>query len=209
MAKQSTAVTTDPRDNDESAVLLAALNLITEKGYHNTSLADIAGLSGLKSSNAIYKFFKNKQAIAEALYDNILDSLSCSIDEIRRTKKKPAEQLREIISLLFVLTEEAPDVMRFIFLVRHQEFLPGEKSLQQSPPFVKLRKIMQSGIKSGEIRITDATRAYTYFFGVIEHTLRMILTGALKKKATTYQEEAWTIAWQTVSRNTLAESSGG
>ena len=65
-------------------ILLAALKLFAEKGFFNTSLTEIAETAGMKSSSAVYHHFKNKQAIATQLYANILDSLSISIDNIRR-----------------------------------------------------------------------------------------------------------------------------
>lgn len=181
-------------------ILLAALKLFTEKGYFNTSLTDIVKASGLKSTNSIYKHFKNKQAIADALYGNILDSLNCSIDDIRRRNKKFSDQLREVTGLLFALTDEAPEVMKFLLLIQHQEFLPDEKLLQDTAPFVKLKKIIQAGIKSGEIKAIDALRAYTYFFGVINNTLKMVLSGELDKKAEVYQSETWVTAWHCIAR---------
>ena len=69
-------------------VLLVALKLFAQKGYFNTSLTDIKEACGLKTTSGIYQHFKTKQSIAEALFDNILDSLSISIDDIRRRNRK-------------------------------------------------------------------------------------------------------------------------
>ena len=95
-------------------ILRAALKLFTEKGYFNTSLADIAEASGAKTAAGIYKHFKNKQEIASALYEWIVNSLSISIDDIRRHNRKSSDQLREIVDLFFRLTDDAPEIMRFI-----------------------------------------------------------------------------------------------
>ncbi len=181
-------------------ILLAALKLFTEKGYFNTSLTDITEASGVKSTNSIYKHFKNKQAIAEALYGNILDSLSCSIDDIRRRNKKSSDQLREVTGLLFALTNDAPDIMKFLLLIQHQEFLPDEKKLQDTAPYIKFMKIIQAGIKAGEIKAIDALRAYSYFFGIINNTLRLILSGVLDKRADVYLSETWLTAWNSIAR---------
>ena len=110
----------------QDEILLAALKLFAEKGYFNTSLTDITEATGLKTTSGIYQHYKNKQMIAKALYANILDSLSISIDDIRRRNKKPSEQLREVVGLLFRLTQEAPDVMEFLLVIKVHEFLPDE-----------------------------------------------------------------------------------
>ncbi len=182
------------RDN----VLTAALKLFTKKGYFNTSLNDIAELSGVKNTAGIYKHFKNKQEIARALYTWIIDRLSVSIDDIRRRNRKSPEQLREIVDLWFRLTDEAPEIMRFLLILKVDEFLPDEKPLMETPPFTKILRVLQGGIKAGEIRAADEYRAYCHFFGIIEVTLKQVLTGALKKKADYYQNDAWLTAWSTI-----------
>ncbi len=181
-------------------ILLAALKLFTEKGYFNTSLVDIAELSGVKNSAALYKHFKNKQEIARALYTWIIDRLSVSIDDIRRRNRKSSEQLREIVDLWFRLTDDAPDIMRFLLLLNVNEFLPDEIKLMETPPFIKILRILHGGIKAEEIKTVDSQRAYCYFFGVIENTLTQILSGALKKPADFYQNDTWEIAWSTISK---------
>jgi AcrR family transcriptional regulator len=180
------------------AILQTSLKLFAKQGYFNTSLTDIKDAVGIKTTAGIYQHFKNKQAIASALYGYILDSLSISIDDIRRRNRKASEQLREIVDLLFKLTDEAPEVMQFLMLMKIDEFLPDEKPLLETAPFIKIKKIFQSGIRDGEMRQLDPLLAYTYFFGIIHYTLRMILTGDLTKEADSYQAQAWLAAWNTV-----------
>ncbi len=179
-------------------ILQAALKLFAQKGYFNTSLTDIKDAVGLKTPSGIYQHFKNKQAIAEALYGNILDSLSISIDDIRRRNRKSSEQLREIVDLLFRLTDDMPEVMQFLITLKVSEFLPEQKPLLNTPPFIKIKKIFQIGIREGEIRSLEPLLAYNYFFGIITHTLKMVLSGDLEKNADDYQSQAWLTAWNTV-----------
>ncbi len=188
------------KDKEElrNDILVAALKLFAEKGYFNTSLTEIAELSGAKTSAGIYKHFKNKQEIAQGLYLWIIDRLSVSIDDIRRRNRKSSDQLREIVDLWFRLTDEAPEVMRFLLVLNISEFLPEEKSIMETSPFVKIIKILQNGIKEGEIKAIDGQRAYCHFFGIIENTLKQVLTGNLKKKADYYEGDAWLSAWATI-----------
>jgi AcrR family transcriptional regulator len=188
------------KSDAQNEILLAALKLFANKGFFNTSLTEIAEAAGVKNTAAVYHHFKNKQAIAIELYANILDSLNISIDDIRRKSPKPSEQLRSVVDLLFKLTDDAPDVMRFLLMLKHDEFLPEEKSILESPAFIKINKIIQSGIKVGEIRNLDPKIIHTYFFGIINNTLRMVLTGSLDKAADVYQAQAWLAAWNVIAK---------
>ncbi len=187
-----------PVTQDE--ILLASLKLFSEKGYFNTSLTEIKDAVGIKTTSGIYQHFKNKQAIAEVLFGNIIDSLSISIDDIRRRNRKASEQLREFVDLLFRLTEEAPEIVHFLIIVNIKEILPEHRPLLETAPFNKISRIIQNGIKDGEIRSIDPLLAYSYFFGIISHTLRLILSGDLPKEADSYQSQAWLSAWSSIAK---------
>ncbi|MGZ8159589.1 MAG: TetR/AcrR family transcriptional regulator [Methylobacter sp.] len=182
----------------QDEILLAALKLFVEKGYFNTSLIDIKEAAGLKDIGTIYQHFKTKQMIAAQLHANILDSLNISIDDIRRKNEKPSEQLRGIVDLLFKLTDEAPDVMRFLLILNISEFLPEAKPLHGSPAFVKIIRIIEAGIKAGELRHITPQLGYAQFFGIIDNILRLVLTGFFDRKADFYQSQAWLAAWNTI-----------
>ncbi len=182
----------------QDEILLAALKLFVEKGYFNTSLIDIKDAAGITTTGSIYRYFKTKQMIAAQLHANIIDSLSISIDEIRCKNEKPSEQLRGIVDLLFKLTDEAPDVMRFLLILNVNEFLPEAKPLHKTPAIIKIIRIIEAGIKAGEIRHITPQLGYTHFFGVIDHTLRLVLTGFLDRKADFYQSQTWLTAWNAI-----------
>ncbi|MGZ8137351.1 MAG: TetR/AcrR family transcriptional regulator [Methylococcaceae bacterium] len=192
--------TTHTKAETQDEILLAALKLFSEKGYFNTSLLDIAEAAGIKTTSALYQHFKNKQMIASKLYENILDSFNISVDDIRRRNQKSSDQLRGIVDLLFKLTDEAPDVMQFLLVLKINEFLPEEKSFFETPAFVKIIKIIQTGIKAGEIRNIDPILINAYFFGIINNTLRMVLSGELDKKADAYQSQTWLAAWNSIAK---------
>ncbi len=188
------------KTTSKDEILLLSLNLFAKKGFFNTSLTDIKEAAEIKTTNGIYQHFKSKQAIASDLYGMILDSLSISIDDIRRRNRKPSEQLRETVSLLFKLTEDAPDVMRFLLLLKIDEFLPEEKPLLETPAYTKIKKIFLAAAKEGEIRNIDALLAYTYFFGIINNILSMALNGSLSNPVQSYQAQAWTTAWNVIAK---------
>ena len=198
MDKEKKSTVKKPVSQDE--ILLASLKLFSKKGYFNTSLTDIKDAVGIKTTSGIYQHFKNKQSIAEALFASILDSLSISIDDIRRRNKKASEQLRELVDLLFKLADDAPEVIRFLFLVNIAEILPEEKQLVDTAPFNKIRRVLQNGIKDGEIKSIDPMLAYSYFFGIIKQTIALVLSENLPNNADSYQSQAWLAAWDSIAK---------
>lgn len=192
--------TTPNKAITQDEVLQASLKLFAEKGYFNTSLTDIKDAVGLKTNSGIYQFFKTKQAIAQALRENILDSFSISIDDIRRRNRKSSEQLREIVDLLFKLTDDAPEIIQFLLFMKTEDFLTDATPLPETAAFNKIKRIFQNGIKEGEIRSIDPLLAYNYFFGIITHTLGMVLNKSLPKNADSYQSQAWLAAWGCVAK---------
>jgi AcrR family transcriptional regulator len=191
---------THTKAETQDEILLAALKLFATKGYFNTSLTDIAEAADIKNTSAIYHHFKNKQMIAAQLYANIFDSLSISVDDIRRRNQKSSEQLRGIVDLFFKLTDDVPDVMQFLLILKLNEFLPEEKPALETDAFVKIINIIQTGIKAEEIRNIDPLLVNAYFFGIINNTLRLVLTGVLDKKADAYLPQTWLAAWNAIAR---------
>jgi AcrR family transcriptional regulator len=192
---------TPKNDETQNEILRTALSLFVQKGYLNTSLFDIAQAAKLSQTQEIYLYFSSKQELATEIYNVVLDSLSVSIDEIRRRNKKAAEQLHSLVDLLFKLTDEAPDTLRFIFEVNANEFLPADsKRYLQTPAVNKMLKMIQLGINNGEIKSLAPMLLYTYFFGIINTTLQMILNGTLEKRCELYQSQAWMVAWNTIAK---------
>ena len=180
-------------------ILVAALKLFTEKGYFNTSLTDIGKQTGV-STGVIYHQFKNKQAIANSLYADVISSLNSSVDDIRGRNQSPLQQLREVVDLMFGLAEHGPEVMRFLLRLQHREFLPEQRLLCAAAPFEKIRKILQAGMQSGDFKQMDPMLAYACFFGVIEKAISLELDGLLDGTPQSLLSDAWAAAWQTIAR---------
>jgi hypothetical protein len=85
--------------------------------------------------------------------------------------------------------------------VNAEDFLPAEsKRYLQTPAVNKMLKMVQLGINNGEIKSIAPMLIYTYFFGIINTTLQMILNGTLDKKSELYQSQAWMAAWNTIAK---------
>ncbi len=75
-------------------ILEAALKVVSEKGYHNTSVADIAAELEM-GHGTIYRYFKNKQDIAAAVLDEVITRITRVVLDIPAREINTLEEYRE------------------------------------------------------------------------------------------------------------------
>ena len=179
-------------------VLGAALNLFTEQGYFNTSIPDIVRASSV-STGSIYHHFRDKEGIARSLYDALVERMESRFSEIEATYATAQDRCRAVIALLFELTEQEPAVMRFMLFSRHREFIPDQKPVCSSRPFVQMREMVAAGMKSGEVREMTPVVAASAVFGGALRLIQLRLDGILDAPLPAYLDEIWQCAWRSVA----------
>lgn len=179
-------------------VLGAALTLFTKRGYFNTSIPDIVKASSV-STGSIYHYFSDKEGIARQLYDRLLERMETAFSEIEANNDTAHDRCQAVIELLFRLTEEEPDVMRFMLFSRHREFIPDQKPVCSSRPFVQMREMVSTGMHSGEVREMPPIVAASAVFGGALRLIQLRLDGILDAPLPDYFEEIWQCAWRSVA----------
>jgi TetR/AcrR family transcriptional regulator, fatty acid metabolism regulator protein len=84
------------RQEREQLILRAAGELMLEKGYHETSIDDIAARVGI-SKGTVYLHFGSKEDLAFALYVKGMRSLLQDLDTMAASPVSPRRKLRAII----------------------------------------------------------------------------------------------------------------
>jgi len=179
-------------------VLGAALQLFTEKGYFNTSVHDVARRAKV-SIGSIYHHFKDKEGIAKALFDVLVNRMQVALEEIERRQPTAHDRCRAAVELLLRMAEEEPETMAYMLHARHNEFMPGEVSICSSKPFATLREMVQAGMEAGEIRRMETVVAATSIFGGPIRMITLRLEGLLERPLPAYLEEVWQASWRSVA----------
>jgi AcrR family transcriptional regulator len=183
-----------PGSRLHSQILDAALQLYSSRGYFNTSIHDIQRASGV-SMGTIYNYFAGKEAIARALYDELLDRMEVMVNEAITTKESTHDQARCIVASLFELTESEPETVRYILNARHREFLINEPGICSSRPFTKMRDLILSGIERGEVRELDPWVAAAMAFGPALRVISLRLDGMIPTPIPTMLDALWETTW--------------
>lgn len=185
-------------------ILTAALDLFVEKGYHNVSIHQIQKHADV-SIGSIYNHFGGKKGVAKSLYKHILNEMDELVDDAIQDSQIPSQQCKKIIKQLFEHTETHSNIMAFVFHAKHTEFLPDELLICNASPFIKIRAVIQNGIKYGEFIEIDSWVASSVIFGGAIRMIQLRLDGLVEKPLPEYLESILDAAWKGVM---IQEGSG-
>lgn len=84
------------RPNRRDEILAQAIRLFAAKGFHATSVQDIADAVGM-SKAGLYSSFASKESLLEAIFYSIIDGMLDHLQQIVASDAHPAEKLRQAI----------------------------------------------------------------------------------------------------------------
>ena len=192
-----TAVAKEPQKT-RALILSTALLLFTERGYFATSIHDIRRSANI-SIGSIYHHFESKEAIARAIYDDLLTRMTTVVEEASATATTTKGKCRAIIAAFFDLAESDPLTLHFVLHARHREFLPDALPICSTRPFEMMKEVITAGIASGEVCRIDPVVASAVVFGSAIRLLHLALDGVLPHSLTTYLEEIVEAGWRGIA----------
>ena len=163
-------------------------------GYHNVSVHEIQKRANV-SIGSIYNHFGGKEGIARALYQHILKQIEEMVDDTIAEIPSPVSQCESIIEQLFQYTETHRDIIAFVFNAKHVEFLPQEPLICDAAPFIKMRNIVQDGMKQGLIKKADPWVATSVIFGGAFRLIQLRLDGAIDQPLSAFSEAVLEMVW--------------
>lgn len=180
------------------AVLSAALELFSEKGYFNTSVHDIERRANV-SIGAIYHHFGSKETIAKALFEHVESMMSDVFSDIIADNAAVQDRCKAVIAYFFELTEKHEEVMNYMMYARHRDIIPEAIPVCSSRPFLMMKEVVEEGIAVGDIRPVDPAVAVSSIFGGAVRLIFLKLDGVLENPLPSYLEECWECAWRSVA----------
>jgi len=151
-ADQRAAERTRKRD----AVILAAARAFKQRGYHNTSLDDIAAILHV-TKPTIYHYVENKEQILFECFRTGLDQIRSAFAEIRRSEGSARERLEVVIRrYAAAVTSEFGWCM-----VRAEDLdlgpvMSGQIKALKSEIDQGIRRLLREGREDGSVRDVDA-----------------------------------------------------
>lgn len=131
-------------------IIAACLQLFARRGFHNTSISDIASGAGI-TKGAIYWHFKNKEALFAAILDKMKHNWQRIVLQHVGEVANPQEKIDKLFDNYYLLLVKEPDVS--IFLQRVSLEQDGKYSQLLSEAFERtadfIAAIFEQGRKSG------------------------------------------------------------
>ncbi len=152
-------------------ILRAALRAFRERGYHATTLDDIAHRIGVRNT-ALYHYFPDKEAILYACHRESLAELERILAEARRLatpRDRLTHVIREHVRVMIETLEGSPlafEVAAFA-PARQAEIIAARDRYERT-----VRRIVEGGIRDGTFRSVDAKIAVFAIMGSINWIAR-------------------------------------
>jgi len=175
----------------------AARTLFVTRGYHNVSIPQIVSASGV-SIGAIYHHFKNKQGLARAVHQQTLQQFQEWFDERVAPCPTTRDKLKAFSELVLNITEQNPEMMEYMLLMKHGEFLAEEPPICATAPFQVIQEIIDAGMARKELKQGDSFIAAIAFTGVILRAVELRLMGVMPQKATEMADALFEHAWAAI-----------
>ena len=96
----------------------AALKLFSRKGFHRTTVREIAGACGL-GIGTLYSYIKTKEDILSLVYRRILETFQARLLKATRGIQDPRLQLKVAVEETLRIYDECQDVVLLLYQESH------------------------------------------------------------------------------------------
>ncbi|NIV39325.1 MAG: TetR family transcriptional regulator [Anaerolineae bacterium] len=164
-------MTQQRRAEKEDQLLEAATHLFKEKGYHSTSMQELADAVGMQKGS-LYYYIEGKDELLHRLMERATSFMAAQIDEIYASDLPPARKLRWALETHAVTMMEHLDLVA-VYLHEYRN-LPPER-LAEALAVRKhyeqvLMQIVEDGITAGEFREVNVKMAVFGMLGMLNWT---------------------------------------
>ncbi len=162
------------------SIMRAAEKIFAKKGFHESTIADIARTAGV-SEATIYEYFNSKEELLFSIPSEGAVQHLAKNEEILQYVQGAANKIRVLIYRSLRLYQSNPDYAKVIMLLlkTNRNFLKTEAYKQVQLSARLMTQVVGEGVKSGEFRAdTKPLLVRAMIYGTIEHlVIRKSLLG--------------------------------
>jgi len=152
MRKKIAAETT----SKDEQIFAEAVRIFREKGYHATSMQNIADAVGLQKGS-LYHYLSSKDELLFRIFERSTGAMTRELETIVAAHDSPTEKLRRAITLHLTALCDQLDI--YAVYLSERRALTNRRYAQVRAEAEEharlLEKIIQQGVTAGEFRATD------------------------------------------------------
>jgi len=167
-------MTKKPTDKKE-AILQASLEIFAENGFHSSPTSEISKRANV-GTGTIYRYFENKDALIEALHEEVdgrLRPAAEGIDENAPVRENILGTLKRV----FVFLLENPNDFKLLELYYHSPYGVAKKRSQEEQCDREIVGLFRKGIERQVIKPLPEDLLFALCFGPMLMLIRDQLTG--------------------------------
>ena len=155
--------------NKREKIIAAAGRFFGEKGYHNTTTAEIAEAAGV-AAGTIYIYFASKEELLVAVFEEFLGVHMERLREGIAREQDPEAKVRRLISLGLQLMEENPDSARIFLSQLRQSTKMIKMVAKRSSRAYKdiIEEVLEEGVRRGVCRQMNVRAVASMLFGAFQ-----------------------------------------
>lgn len=157
-------------------ILDTARRLLVENSYKSLSMRKIAGAIGY-SATSIYLYFKNKDALFQALVEEGMDRL---YDELKSAAQQSGDASARVEALCRTYIDfglSNPEYYELMFMVRtdHMQRFPPEKYRRARRNLQRMEMALREGTEAGQFAVEDASAATNAIWATLHGAISLLL----------------------------------
>ena len=154
----------------KNAILLAATELFSEKGYDGASISELSRMTGA-AGGTIFHHFENKEALFQCITQGLCDNATQVSDHPYDKNIPLRTQLHTIAEqeMAFLTAKEFRDIFK---MITSESLASPELTKTNFDNFkessIGVVKWIRQAVKDGKLSVTDPVRAGKQFLALIE-----------------------------------------
>ena len=182
-----------------TAILEAALKLFTERGFHGTSTAQISKEAGV-ATGTLFNYFPTKEDLINSLYFEVKGQLSHSMGKEIEAQSTFQDKLRKIWSNLVKWGVDNQAEFLFVGQFCSSPYITKFTREEVMKEYIFLHKLVDEGIKTGEIRDFSAELTIAMFYQGSRAVVNLILDSDPSLDENKVLEDGFQIIWRGLAK---------
>jgi AcrR family transcriptional regulator len=187
-----------PDTEKKIAILKAALDLITENGFHNAPMSVIAKKAAV-ATGTIYHHFASKEELINGLYALGKENMGKALIKSDEEKLPYQKRFRQVWKGLFAHFLKHPAEFLFLEQYANSPFI-SQVTREQNEGFYRTAiDLLAVGIRSNKLRKMDIELMTGLVYGHVSTCVKLHLSGQVKISGTRL-EHAVESSWDSVRK---------